>query len=82
MSLASAVKRPCKNCTFQVDINTSVELIKQIPSEFMTISESGIDSTENIKKLRESGYDGFLIGEYFMKEKDPVRAFIEFMREL
>lgn len=68
--------------TFQVDINTSVEIIKQIPSEFMTISESGIDSTENIKKLRESGYDGFLIGEYFMKEKDPVKAFIEFVREL
>ena len=68
--------------TFQVDINTSVEIIKQIPSEFMTISESGIDSTEDIKKLRESGYDGFLIGEYFMKEKDPVKAFIEFVREL
>lgn len=68
--------------TFKVDINTSVELIKQIPSELMTISESGIDSTENIKKLRESGYDGFLIGEYFMKEKDPVRAFNEFVKEL
>ena len=67
--------------TFRVDLNTSVELIKQIPSELTTISESGIDSTEHIKKLRESGYDGFLIGEFFMKEKDPVKAFIEFTRE-
>ena len=50
--------------TFKVDINTSVELIKQIPSELTTISESGIDSTEHIKILRESGYDGFLIGEF------------------
>lgn len=68
--------------TFNVDINTSVELIKQIPAEFMTISESGIDKTDNIKKLKESGFDGFLIGEYFMKKEDPVKAFTELISEL
>ncbi len=68
--------------TFNVDINTSLELIHQIPSEFMKISESGINSTENIRKLKESGYDGFLIGEFFMKEEDPVKAFTEFVKSL
>ncbi len=68
--------------TFVVDVNTSVELIRKIPSEFMTISESGIDNAENIKKLKESGYNGFLIGEYFMKENDPVKTFNEFMSKL
>jgi len=68
--------------TFRVDINTSVELIKKIPSGFVKISESGISDTVTIEKLKESGFDGFLIGEYFMKEKDPVKAFLEFMKEL
>jgi indole-3-glycerol phosphate synthase len=68
--------------TFNVDIDTSVELIKQIPSEFMTISESGINNKESIIRLKESGFGGFLIGECFMREADPVSAFTEFMSEL
>lgn len=68
--------------TFKTDIYTSAELIRHIPSDFFKISESGIDRAENIKSLKESGYNGFLIGELFMKEKDPVKAFIEFVKEL
>jgi indole-3-glycerol phosphate synthase len=68
--------------TFRTDVNTSAELIRHIPSGFFKISESGIDHTENIRSLKESGYNGFLIGELFMKEKDPVKAFIEFVKEL
>ncbi len=68
--------------TFKTDINTSVELIRHIPSGFLKISESGIDHTESIKRLKESGYDGFLVGELFMKEKDPVKAFTEFVKEV
>lgn len=68
--------------TFKTDINTSAELIRHIPSGFFKISESGIDQAENIRSLKESGYNGFLIGELFMKEKDPVKAFIEFVKEL
>jgi indole-3-glycerol phosphate synthase len=68
--------------TFKTDVNTSAELIRHIPSGFFKISESGIDHTEDIKRLKESGYNGFLIGELFMKEKDPVKAFSEFVKEL
>ncbi len=68
--------------TFEVDINTSVELIKYIPGEFLKISESGISSPDAIKKLKDCGYNGFLIGENFMKSDDPVKAFLEFVEFL
>jgi indole-3-glycerol phosphate synthase len=68
--------------TFRVDINISAELVTKIPSDFLKISESGIDKVENIKKLKGYGYNGFLIGEFFMKEKDPVKSFKEFTDEL
>lgn len=66
--------------TFDVDIHTSTELAKYIPAEFMKVSESGISKPENIKLLKDHGYNGFLIGENFMKEEDPVEAFREFLK--
>lgn len=68
--------------TFDVDINISIDLIKHIPGDFLKISESGISSIDAIKKLRDHSYNGFLIGENFMKEKDPVKAFKEFIEKL
>ena len=65
--------------SFEVDINTSVELVKHIPGEFLKISESGISHPDTIKKLKDCGYNGFLIGENFMKSNDPAKAFKEFM---
>ncbi|MCX6182385.1 MAG: indole-3-glycerol phosphate synthase TrpC [Bacteroidetes bacterium] len=69
--------------TFRVDIQTSIDLVNEIPNEFLKISESGIDKVETIKLLKEVGYQGFLIGENFMKEEDPGKAcknFIEAIR--
>ncbi|MBN2610284.1 MAG: indole-3-glycerol phosphate synthase TrpC [Bacteroidales bacterium] len=68
--------------TFNVDITTSLEIVKHIPPEFLKISESGISKQDAVRKLTDCGYDGFLIGENFMKEKDPARAFREFLLEL
>lgn len=68
--------------TFNVDIQQSVELGKSIPSGKAKISESGIDNVQTIKMLRKHGFSGFLIGEKFMKEKDPVEAFRIFVDEL
>ncbi len=68
--------------TFEVDINTSIELAEIIPGDFMRISESGIDSPESINKLRKSGYQGFLIGGRFMSSGDPVKAFSDFVSEI
>ena len=68
--------------TFLVDINESIKLGQLIPSNFIKISESGIDSVNTINLLKKNGFQGFLLGEKFMKEKDPARAFKEFAEEL
>ncbi|HEY5405865.1 MAG TPA: indole-3-glycerol phosphate synthase TrpC [Ginsengibacter sp.] len=68
--------------TFTVDINRSIELSKKIPADKIKISESGIDNVESIKLLKEYGFKGFLIGEKFMKEKDPGLTFQNFTDEL
>ena len=68
--------------TFNVDISRSIELSKQIPTDKIKISESGIDNVASIKILKEHGFRGFLIGEKFMKEENPGLAFQNFTHEL
>ena len=68
--------------TFAVDINRSIELSKKIPSDKIKISESGIEDAVTIKLLKQHGFRGFLMGEKFMKEKDPGEAFKSFARLL
>lgn len=53
--------------TFEVDLNNSIKLAHQIPSDKIKISESGISDPETIKMLQSEGFDAFLIGENFMK---------------
>lgn len=65
--------------TFTTDIYTSFKLAQQIPACYLKVSESGIHSMETVKALRESGYCGFLIGEYFMKEEQPDQALKNFL---
>jgi indole-3-glycerol phosphate synthase len=60
--------------TFTVDIETSVDLAKLIPDRFVKISESGLSDVKTIHYLRKHGFQGFLIGETFMKESDPGEA--------
>ena len=64
---------------FTVDIQTSFELADQIPSEFLKISESAIDNPKIINELKSVGYQGFLIGENFMKTEDPGLAMKKFV---
>ena len=68
--------------TFTVDINRSIELSKKIPHDKIKIAESGIDNPETIKIFKEAGFKGFLMGEKFMKEKNPGAAFKEFVQKL
>ena len=67
---------------FETDINNSINLAGMIPSSFLKISESGISTSKEIFQLKEYGYDGFLIGENFMKNNDPVSACNDFIKEL
>ncbi len=68
--------------TFEVDINTSLRLIKYIPADKPAIAESGISNTDTIVTLRRAGFKGFLIGENFMKQADPSVAFADFVNKL
>ncbi len=68
--------------TFKVSIKKSLELIQMIPDDFLKISESGISQPESIIELREAGFDGFLIGETFMKSAEPARTCQEFIQAI
>jgi indole-3-glycerol phosphate synthase len=68
--------------TFEVDINTSLRLIEQIPAGKPAIAESGISNVDTIVTLRKAGFTGFLIGENFMKEPQPSVAFADFIDQL
>lgn len=70
--------------TFEVSLNTSKQLSKLIPDQFVKVSESGISNVNSINKLKPYGFQGFLIGEQFMKTEKPgesAAAFIEKLRE-
>jgi len=65
--------------TFITDINTTIELAAAIPAGKIIVSESGIKNTADIKKLLNVGVDAFLIGETFMREKNPGDKLNEFV---
>lgn len=67
---------------FVVSIEVSKQLAPMIPNNVVKVSESGISSPEAIVGLREYGYEGFLIGENFMKTERPGIAAAEFMKQL
>lgn len=70
---------------FTVSIQTSIDLYDAIPPEVLKISESGINDPAAIVRLKKVGFQGFLIGEYFMTGADPgakCRAFTEKIHEL
>ena len=68
--------------TLEIDLQNSVNLYSKIPNSFVKISESGISKVESILKLREVGYQGFLIGENFMKTDDPFESAYNFIKEV
>jgi len=68
--------------TFEVSIENSKNLAGSIPGEFVKVSESGISSTSAIADLKNYGFQGFLIGENFMKTENPATTVKSFMTEL
>jgi indole-3-glycerol phosphate synthase len=68
--------------TFEVSVDTSRRLIEKIPDEHLKIAESGIDSVGVVTELRSLGFDGFLMGQNFMKHAEPEVACKRFIDEL
>ncbi|MFV0531109.1 MAG: indole-3-glycerol phosphate synthase TrpC [Flavobacteriales bacterium] len=68
--------------TFKVNITQSLELFSKIPIKFAKISESGVSDLSEIRTLQKVGFDGFLIGENFMKTQNPGEACINFIKNI
>jgi indole-3-glycerol phosphate synthase len=60
--------------TFEVRMETSLELVDRIPASVVRVAESGIASAEDLERLRVAGFDAFLIGESLMRKPDPGAA--------
>lgn len=63
--------------TFEVSLDTTYSLLEQIPTDKIVITESGIHSREDVLAMRERGVHGFLVGESFMRAKDPGQKLSE-----
>jgi indole-3-glycerol phosphate synthase len=80
VDLVGVNNRNLKN--FEVDLEHSIRMAEKIGDGFIKIAESGINDVNNIRYLKQHGFKGFLIGEYFMKQENPGRAFKEFIYSL
>lgn len=56
--------------TFSVSLQTTVDLLKDIPDDRIVVSESGIKSRDDVIRLQQAGVDAILVGESLMREKD------------
>jgi indole-3-glycerol phosphate synthase len=68
--------------TFETNIRRSIDLIKLLPNEVLKISESGIHNANDILELKSHGFNGFLIGENFMRTTNPAKACKELITQL
>lgn len=67
---------------FKVDLQHSVDLKNLLPTGTLSVAESGIYSVQDYQFLKSKGFDGFLMGEYFMKNENPGQKFEEFLSHL
>ena len=67
---------------FTVSIQHSIDILPAIPDDLVKISESGLDDPRSVVELREAGFEGFLIGEYFMMDDNPGEKCRRFTEEV
>jgi indole-3-glycerol phosphate synthase len=60
--------------TFEVSLETSLALAPRIPDDVLAVAESGIATGGDVRRLRDAGYDAFLVGEHLMSAPDPAAA--------
>jgi indole-3-glycerol phosphate synthase len=60
--------------TLAVDREMSVKAIDRIPDDVTAVAESGLKTSDDLRRLGSAGYDGFLIGESLMTTPDPGAA--------
>lgn len=57
--------------TFETSLDTTLELAKQIPADKLIVTESGIHSSEDVRRMLDNNIFGFLVGESFMRAPEP-----------
>ena len=65
--------------TLAVRVETSFELIESIPEQCVAVAESGLGTHTDLLRLRQAGFDGFLIGECLMQAEDPAAALTDLL---
>lgn len=68
--------------SFHTDVSHSLKLISELPKDCVLVAESGMKTSEDIKRLKEAGFNGFLIGEAFMSTQNPGQTLKNFIKEL
>ena len=68
--------------SFATDLQKSFRMAQLLPTDSVWVSESGISDANVVKELRDAGYKGFLIGEYFMKSGNPEASLKEFIQQI
>jgi indole-3-glycerol phosphate synthase len=59
---------------FEVRLETAIDLAPLLPADAIRVAESGIHSAGDVRRLRQAGYDAFLVGESLMRSADPEAA--------
>ena len=60
--------------TFDVSLQTTLNLLKEIPNGKITVTESGIFTSQHINLMKQHGIYSFLVGEAFMRDDDPGKS--------
>jgi indole-3-glycerol phosphate synthase len=65
--------------TLQVDMEVSLRAIESVPDDVIAVAESGLKTSDDIRRLRRAGYDAFLVGESLMATGDPGAALCDLL---
>lgn len=66
--------------TFEVSVDTTLALMPQVPPDRLLVTESGIGTRADVRKLRDAGVHAFLVGEAFMRADEPGLALADLFR--
>jgi indole-3-glycerol phosphate synthase len=67
--------------TLEISLETSFQLRAKMPRGCVAVSESGIKTAADLRRIRDAGFDAVLIGERFMTQPDPGTALSELLAE-
>ena len=60
--------------TFEVTLETTLDMLKHVPADRLLVTESGVSTAADVRRLRDAGVQAFLVGEAFMRADDPGLA--------